>query len=111
MGIKWAPIFKNVPFHRRLELLAAGIQMYTLLFGELICLCIFLLLLVNTAILHIFILFYPLIYSVRKNCHFIFKVKGNFYIQTLCFVYIGFIYYDRRAGDCGGRGTGYDFHF
>lgn len=76
MKIEWAPL--NVPFHRRMETLAAAAWMILILFGELIALFSYLALL----------------------------FKGNIYIQTLCVIYFGFLYYDRGAGENGGRGQG-----
>ncbi|XP_055690247.1 2-acylglycerol O-acyltransferase 1-like [Lutzomyia longipalpis] len=76
MKIEWAPL--NVPFHRRMETLAAAAWMILILFGELIALFFYLFLL----------------------------IRGNIYIQTLCVIYFIFLYYDRGAGENGGRGQG-----
>lgn len=78
MKIEWAPIW-NVPLHRRIEVLVAGSWMILILFGELITLIAFLAL-------------------------FAFS---NIYIRTLCVLYCVFMYYDRKAGNSGGRGQGY----
>lgn len=45
MGIEWVPW--DEPLYRRVQTLVAGIQMYSLLFGELICLYIFIFALVS----------------------------------------------------------------
>lgn len=46
MSIDWVPLL-NVPMHRRLELIAAGLHMLLLLFGQLICMTAFVFLLVK----------------------------------------------------------------
>lgn len=74
--IEWAPL--NVPCHRRLETLAAGSWIILILFGELITLIAFLL-----------------------TLYF-----GNMYIRAAGLIYCGFMYYDRKVGETGGRGQG-----
>lgn len=49
MSIDWVPLI-NVPMHRRLELVAAGVQMLMLLFGQIICMATFVFLLVKNPI-------------------------------------------------------------
>lgn len=75
--IEWCPIW-NVSLRRRLEVLATAGWMYLILFGELAMLLTYLW----------------------------YLVFGNLYIQTICILYFGFIYYDRKAGEYGGRGQG-----
>lgn len=45
MKVEWAPW--NIPFERRLQTLAVGIQMVSLIFGELVCMAVFVWLMVS----------------------------------------------------------------
>ncbi|XP_055609792.1 2-acylglycerol O-acyltransferase 2-A-like isoform X2 [Uranotaenia lowii] len=74
--IEWAPL--NVPLRRRLETLSAFLWMCLFLFGEL----------------------WMLLYYVYL------LIFGGIYAKTFCILYGAFIYYDREAGQNGGRGQG-----
>lgn len=40
------------------------------------------------------------------NCVAFRQYAGNFYLKTICVLYLAFVYYDRHTGDRGGRGAG-----
>lgn len=132
MSIDWVPLI-DVPMHRRLELIAAGVQMLMLLFGQIICTATFVFLLVKNPIYFICIPSFErwcklqwycadaklewakqiiIIRHLHRHWHFIFffriflQLNGNAIVRTACAAYLAFMYFDRHAGDNGGRGAG-----
>ncbi|XP_055320539.1 2-acylglycerol O-acyltransferase 2-like [Sitodiplosis mosellana] len=76
MKIQWTPW--NVPMHRRLEVFCAAFAMFVaLILGPI------------SAIVMIYWVY-----------------AGNIFLKAISILYAAFIYYDRNAGDSGGRGAG-----
>lgn len=98
MARKWTPWF-NIQFQHLLELLSIEIMLFITIGFSVIGFPCILYLLVN-------FLYIKLAKCVRYRFKLSFQYVGNFLTKALCLLYLSFVYYDRRTGDNGGRGSG-----
>lgn len=109
MKIYWTPWF-NVPTERRLQLFSMTLLMFLTLVSPLVCSIFILYILVG---FHRPTFCHPCSAFTRRYLSFQiwFQYAANMYLKTLCVLYLAFAYYDRNAGDRGGRGAGWAFKF
>lgn len=114
MAIKWTPW--NVPMHRRQEVIWASFAVFIALICGPLCTILICYLLVMYTIQFCGILF--LLKNFKSQTHFkiektiifnfyaISQWAGSIYWKLICIGYLTFIYFDRNAGEIGGRGAG-----